>query len=140
MFHTYPDAELSMPIGLAPNGERSWHWMELGIKIAYLFVTAQIETDEGDAFTRHLWFSQIEPVMQIAQQAGKGFHLVRLDVFSPGHMNGGDGYRLDQVKQVWRSRGNPTTLRFLLVDGGILWQRFDDEHTDDDDTELILAI
>jgi len=139
MFHTYPEAELSIPIGLAPNGERSWYWMELGIMTAYFFVTVQIETDEGDSFTRYLWFSQIDPVMQIAHQLGKRLHLFRLDLFSPGYMNGSDGYRLDQVKQVWRSKSKPTTLRFHMADCGILWQSFDDEPVDDADMEQIVA-
>ena len=53
MFHTYPFAELPLPVDLAPNGERAWHWVELGIMTEYFFATAIAETDEG-VFGRHI--------------------------------------------------------------------------------------
>lgn len=140
MFHTYPEAELPIPLSLAPNGERAWYWIELGIKTTYFFVTATIQTDEGDEFTRHLWFSEIAPVVEIACQSGTKMHFVRLDLFSPGHVNGGEGYRFDQVRQVWRHKKDGATLCFHLADGTTLWHSFHDESANEQDMELLLAV
>ena len=43
MLHTYPDAELFIPKGLANNGERVWQWMEFGLCIPYFLATIQVK-------------------------------------------------------------------------------------------------
>jgi hypothetical protein len=139
MFHTYPYAELPLPVGLAPNGERSWYWVELGIKAEYFFATAISESDEG-VFSRHLWFSHIDEVIDMINYSGKHFQLTRLDIFSPGCMNGHGIYQLDQISQVWCDKNMPCNRRYLLVNGNILYDGLNSEQFDDKNMELLLAV
>ena len=140
MFHTYPDAEVEIPKGLVPNGERSWKWMELGLKTAYLFLTIQAKSDDGEEFIRHFWFSQIDPVIDIAKQSNEHFRIVSLDLFSPGYMNGEEGYCLDPIKEVWQDKNAPHLLRYVLVDGRVFNQFCDDQQHDLKEMDQILAI
>jgi hypothetical protein len=139
MFHTYPYAELPLPVGLALNGERSWHWVELGIKSEYFFATAIAESDEG-VFNRHLWFSHINEVIDMINCSGKQFQLTRLDIFSPGHMNGQGTYQLDQISQVWCDKHMPCNKRYLLANGNVLYDAPRSGRADDEYMELLLAV
>lgn len=137
MFRTYPEAESFIPRGLSPAGEKAWLWMELGLCIPYFFVSAEVGSDEDGTFTRNFWFSNIDQVIEFRAQGGSLIRHVRLFLFSPGYINGGEEYRLDPIKQVLRHVKSPGCLRFVLADGSTLQQDFGNQPKNDNDIELI---
>lgn len=99
---------------------------ELAREIPFFFATVNVRSQDDDEFVyvRHLWFSHIDSILDIARQAGEPENrceLVRLDLFSPGHVNGQDTYQLDQLKQIWCHPEGGGELRFILADGRTLF-------------------
>lgn len=116
MFRTYPEAELPLPATLAKRGERSWHWIELPIRITYFLVTFQ-KVDNQHQFAHTLMFSDIRSVLQAAEETDDFFRLERVDVLIPAYRHSGAGYKLEQIKEVWESDDDYQAISFLLADG-----------------------
>ncbi|MFZ3041571.1 MAG: hypothetical protein WA108_07225 [Thiobacillus sp.] len=114
MLHTFPDAELPIPSALAPNGERTWSWVELGLKLPYYFVTVLFTDDNDVKLERHLILSDLRTIQELAANPPSHVHLQRVDLLSPGYMNGSSGYQLAQLSEVWQASGEQ---RFIMADG-----------------------
>lgn len=117
MFHTSSEAELPVPLALAPNGERVWSWVELGLKLHYYFVTVRITDDDDMTLERHLIFSDLRSLQELVANPPAHVHLQRVDLLSPGYMNGSSGYQLAQLSEVWQASGEQ---RFIMADGAEL--------------------
>lgn len=116
MLYTHPDAELPFSSALAPNGERAWSWVELGLKIPYYFVTVLI-TDDDVKLERQIIFSDLRTIQELAANPPAHVHLQRVDLLSPGYMNGSSGYQIAQLSEVWQANGEH---RFIMADGAEL--------------------
>lgn len=116
MLCTHPDAELPFSSALALNGERAWSWVELGLKIPYYFVTV-IFTDEDVKLERQMIFSDLRTIQELAANPPAHVHLKRVDLLSPGYMNGSSGYQIAQLSEVWQASGEQ---RFIMADGAEL--------------------
>lgn len=117
MFHTPLEAELPFLSALAPSGERAWSWVELGLKLPYYFVTV-LFTDDGDVkLERHLILSDLRVLQELVANPPAHLHLQRVDLLSPGYMNGSSGYQLAQLSEVWQASGEQ---RFIMADGAEL--------------------
>lgn len=144
VFHTYPNAEFPIPRALASNGERSWTWMELACCVPYFFATVQFRTtdDQETTYVRHYWLSHIDSVLDLAMQSaelGSECGCVRVDLFSPGYINGKDVYQLDQLKEIWRHREN-LNLCFVLADGRKLSHCISGDESSFDEMELVVSL
>jgi len=128
MFRTYPESEMPIPIALAANGERSWHWIELPLCITYFIVTVRVK-DGSQSFHRTLMFSDINSVLQVSREANEGYELERVDVLIPTYLHSGTGYKLSQIIEVWESNDDYRARSFVLGDGStILDAHSDAEH------------
>lgn len=144
MFRTYKSAEFPMPRGLAPDGERSWTWIELTLPMLYYFATVNIRPiDDEIVYVRHLWFSHIDSILDIVRQAAdpeNRCELERLDLFSPGHVNEQGAYKLDQLKEIWSHPEGSREFRFVLADGRTLfYSPYGDQGTKEE-LELVVAL
>lgn len=117
MLHTSPEAELPVPSALAPNGERVWSWVELGLKLPYYLVTVLFTDDDDVKLERHLIFSDLSAIQELVANPPAHVHLQRVDLLSPGYMNGSSGYQLAQLSEVWQASGEQ---RFIMANGAEL--------------------
>jgi hypothetical protein len=114
MFHTYPEAELPLPPGLAVNSERTWHRIEFGLHLPYYLVTLDVETEDGP-FVQTVCFSSLRG-LNLGGSADAGMRLRHVCLMSPSWMNGTGHYHLDELSQVW-SDESYLELVFVLGDG-----------------------
>lgn len=134
-----------MPRGLAPDGERSWTWIELTLPTLYCFATVNILPidDDETVYVRHLWFTHIDSVIDVVRQAEdpeNRWELARLDLFSPGHVNGQGAYKFDQLKEIWCHPEGSRGLRFVLADGRTFFFSPCGDLCSEEELELIVAL
>lgn len=125
MFHTSPEAELPFLSALAPYGERAWSWVELGLKLPYYFVTVLFTDDNDIKLERHLIFSDLRALQELVANPPAHVHLQRVDLLSPGYMNGSSGYQLAQLSEVWQASGEQ---QFIMANGTELNLHTDGKH------------
>lgn len=116
MFHTVPEAEFPIPRGLAPNGERSWRWVEFALQIPYFLLSMRFTEGEYET-DRHMILSQLEDILQLAENQGSNFKILELQLLSPGYMNGAEGYRLGKIKEIWSQKDDLHSSVFVMQDG-----------------------
>lgn len=144
MFETHPNAEFHQPLNLAPGGIRTWSWVELAISIPIFLATlvsCEWKEDETESIaSRHIWLTHVDQVISLAQDIRASVRLVRLDLLSPAYMNGTDGFRLDQLHQIWRSPDSKLSMLVVLMDGRKLSFNTGKASLEEDKLELVLAI
>lgn len=139
MFHTHQEAELNLPPGLAPFGQRSWHWVELPLQIPYFFLSVTVETEEGP-FRRRFIFGQLRDALSlIAASRDDAFKDLDIGLLSPGYMNGSSDYQLGQVKEIWESRGGHKQV-FVMSDNGKFCFPPEEDDINDQEMELIVRL
>lgn len=116
MFRTIPDAEIHIPAGLASGGGRVWRWMELALNIPYFFVTVLHSVDGKPSHERNLIFGDFRALIELAEVPPEGVELVRVNLLSPGYLNGSGSYRLDQLAEIWED-GQTGGQVFVLAGG-----------------------
>lgn len=139
MFHTHPEAELTLPPGLASFGQRSWHWVELPLQIPYFFLSITEETEEG-LFRRRFIFSQLRDVLiLIAESRDDAFKDLEIGLLSPGYMNGSSNYQLGQIKEIWKSRGGHKQV-FVMSDSAKFCFPPEKDDINEQEMELIVSL
>lgn len=139
MFYTSPEAEVRVPKPLAPNGERSWRWVELGLQIPYFLLSIQISNEETE-MVRRLVLGQLQDVLDIASQQSESFQVIDLGLLSPGYMNGSESYQLGTIKEIWGAKetGQPTV--FVMADRSKLTFSLGSKEPKEVEMELLLAL
>ncbi|GEM_PF-5882183 len=138
MFHTHPEAELTLPPGLAPIGQRSWHWLELSLQIPYFFLSVNMETEEG-AFRRHFLFSQLRDALSLLAASKDVFNDLEIGLLSPGYINGSSSYQLGRVKEIWECRGGYEQM-FVMSDGAKFHFPPDEYGNKDQEMKLVVSL
>lgn len=138
MFHTHPEAELTLPPGLAPFGQRSWHWLELPLQIPYFFISINVENEEC-TFRRHFLFSQLRDALSLIGASRDVFKNLEIGLLSPGYMNGSNSYQLGQVKEIWECRGGYEQM-FLMSDGAKFHFPPNEDGKKDQEMELVVSL
>lgn len=115
VFHTHPSAEISIPPGLSPEGERSWSWIEFGLHLPSFLLRIAVDEGDGAEFERSILTADIRAVTHALED--KETQLLRVDLLSPGYLNGSDGHALDRLAEIWAdSDKNSNNLKFILYD------------------------
>lgn len=138
MFHTYPEAELRLPPGLATFGERSWHWVELSIQIPYFFLSVNVEIEEC-IIRRHFIFSQLRDALSLIAASRDDVKKLEIGLLSPGYMNGSSSYQLGRVKEIWECRGGHEQM-FVMSDGVKFHFPHDEDGNKDQEMELVVSL
>ncbi len=47
----------------------------------------------------------------------RGYRLERVDVLIPAYLHDGSGYKLAQIKEVWKNNSDDQITTFVLADG-----------------------
>lgn len=139
MFYSSPEAEVHVPKALAPNGERSWRWVELALQVPYFLLSIVISTKDCE-MVRHLVLGQLSDVLDMAAQQSNSLQILGLGLLSPGYMNGSQHYQMGQVREIWcaKGRGQPTV--FVMADGAKLSFALGGETPEGHEMELLLAL
>lgn len=117
MIHTFPHAELPLPSSLALNGERSWHWVELGLIVSHFLVRIELQTPE-ESVSRYIITTAFQFVLDNLNEDGVRVSAVYL-LTMPDARNGA-GPELHEIAQVWASNldeGALIDLVFVLRSG-----------------------
>ena len=139
MIHTYPEAEMFLPALLAPDGERSWRWVELALQCTFFLVTVSQHSEEG-SFVRRILVSRIDDVTDLVQNGTGDWLVTRVDLMSPGYLCGEDGYSLDRIVEVWRDKTAQHHYSYKLADGSWVDDILDGEKLRENDPELIMTL
>ena len=100
MFVTASSKRIHSPV--MPKDEYLWSMMELELLTPILVISAhEVECEGGSEVTR-TFFVQPHELQQVASSAG--LEIDRIDLFSPAHVNGSDGWKLEAVEAIWRCR------------------------------------
>lgn len=140
MFHTMPEAEMPLLSVFAPNGERSWQWVEFALHIPYFFVALEIKTDGGPCI-RNLCVNSFRQIQEMNQTPSDRIRLRYVCLMSPAWMNHHDHYEMDPLKEIW-STPDALEQAYVLADG----RRFcyppseAAQNTDTARMELVLAL
>jgi hypothetical protein len=127
MFHTYPEAEVTLPAAVGSGGERLWHWVELGLNSPYFLLEVLTETEEGP-LVRHVFTADVRMVLHTTNTPNENVRLLSASVLSPGSVNGTDGYTLSRLSELWSADEDSfLDLLFVLEDGSA--QRFTEQDT-----------
>lgn len=121
MFYTTPSAEIPTPAELAPHGERTWQWIELGLNIPMFLAHYK---DPEQHCTRHIWLSRFEDLLSLATQGQSEQRLLAIGLLSPDYMNNSENYQLNWVTSIWRDRGDPRVFKYRCQNGVILVNDF----------------
>jgi hypothetical protein len=124
---------------LAPNGERSWRWVELALQVPYFLLSVRVSTKDGE-MVRDMVFGQLNDVLNIAAQQSKSLQIHNLGLLSPGYMNGGGCYQLGQVKEIWGAKGKRAPNVFVMADGVKLHFALGGQKSEEHEMELLLAL
>lgn len=117
MLHTYPDAEVTLPKALAPNGERLWHWVELGLNCPYFLLEVLTETEDGP-YTRQIVSADVQMLLHTANTPSENVRLLSVSVLTPAYVNGTDGYAFGRLSELWSAdEESLLDLLFVLDDG-----------------------
>ncbi len=116
MIHTRPEGELTLPASLAPAGERSWWWVELGLPIPYLLISIRQTTEQGE-FETTLLTSRVDDLLHIASNEAPSLRIRQVQLLSPHYMNGTEDYQFAAVLQIWRCDDGREDVVFVLLDG-----------------------
>lgn len=138
MFHTQPEAELRLPLGLAPLGERSWHWVELSIQIPYFLLSVNVEIEEC-TIRRHYIFSHLRDALGFIAASRDIAKDLEIGLLSPGYMNGSSSYQLGQVKEIWECRGGHEQM-FVMSDGARFHYPSDTDGLKNQEMELVVSL
>lgn len=139
MFHTHPEAEIEVPQGLNAVGERSWRWVELALQIPYLYISVNVDTEDGSC-GRHFLFSQLMDAMSLIADSKNGvFKDLEIGLLSPGYMNGGNFYQFGRVKEIWKRQGGHEQM-FVMSDDAKLYFPPDEVSIQNQDMELIVSL
>lgn len=100
MFVTAHSNRIHSPV--MPKDEYLWSMVELELLIPILVISLhEVEGEAGSELTR-TFFVQPHQLQQIA--SSPGIEIDRIDLFSPAHVNGSDGWKLEAVEAIWRCR------------------------------------
>ena len=93
-------------------GETAWIAAELTLqKTWFLAYFEQFETPGNTEFAcgRTMLFSEFSGVEQLIDLGPEsGIHLKSVHILTPGHVNGTDTWKMDQIGVVWSGRGPHT--------------------------------
>ncbi|MBC9073446.1 hypothetical protein IAI53_15860 [Thauera sp. CAU 1555] len=111
MIHTYPEAELPIPPSLAPNGERSWHWVELGLIVPHFLVKVELLSPEG-WISRHILTTEFQFVLDNLNEEHARVTTVYL--LSGFEADGAQHPACHEISQVWATDDDNDALIDLV--------------------------
>jgi hypothetical protein len=140
MFHTYPQAELRLLPPLAPDGERSWRWVELAVHIPIYYLSANVKVSEDATCGREFLFGHLRDMLGLMAASRDEFLDMQVGLMTPGHMNGSGFYQLSRVKEIWERRSDHKKM-FVMTDGAKLFHPTDeDDGISDKEMELVISL
>jgi hypothetical protein len=139
MFYTSPAAFVPTSKLFGSDASKKWRWIEFGLYMPYFLVTLRI-SDGDSEIDQHLMFGQIQDLMAHAVLVSDNAVIIEIGLLSPGYMNGTDNYLLGKLKEVWISKQQSLNLVFVMTDGQKLQFPPDEEISNLDEYELLVAI
>ncbi|VXB16920.1 hypothetical protein [Pseudomonas sp. 8O] len=138
MFLTMEHAEI--PAGVLVKGTHMWRYVECLTSRAWFYV-AVLEHHED--FTRPTIYmiKDLEDLLELAGAADQGCEIDRVDLVSPGDLNGSEGWKMDELKEIFRIHaGDQSSLAYLLRSGVIYLQDQRVKHQVETGREVIFAL
>lgn len=136
MFRTHLSAEMPIPSCLQPRDVKSWRWIELSLQVPIYFLSYTNDVEEGELTFQYM-FIHISEALKFIKTSEVKMKNVKVDLLSPGHMNGSNGYRLAQIKQIWESTNGE--ILFLLENGEKIFSS-STENIDSFEGELVFSV
>ena len=101
MFETHDGAEIPVPPVFGEPGLRLWSYVRSRLHVPWLHVVYSLSyEEEGERYSlREMMF--LTQVGQLQQLQETGAQIVAIDLMSPGHLNGTDGWKLEALAEIW---------------------------------------
>jgi len=121
------------------DGVRTWRTVELALSKTYFLATVQQRLPEGEFAQREIMFTYLRDVIDQFTEKTELFSLKRLDLMSPGYVNGQDRLSLDPIAEIWGTADH-SSVSYVLQDGRRLEERRNQEKCCADELSLLLKI
>lgn len=101
-----------------------WRWVEIvAVNLHFLVTVHQPETQSDSEFNTTLIFSNLNDALAIINEPENTFEVVRMDLLSPGHQNGSNGFKLGQLSEIWMEK-ETGKQRYVFADGSRMETKF----------------
>lgn len=115
MFLTMKHAEV--PAGVLVKGVHMWRYVE-SLTSRPWFHVAVLESYEDFVRPTIYLIKDLEDLLELAGAADQGWEIDRVDLVSPGDLNGSEGWKMDEMKEIFRLHaGDRSTLAYVLRSG-----------------------
>lgn len=121
------------------DGAKSWRAVELALSKTYFLATIQCSLPDGEFAEREIVYSFLRDVIAEFKVRTEKFRLKRLDLMSPGYINGLGRVALDPIEEIWGAQDN-SAVTYVLEDGRRLKEILCDDDVDDSELTLLLRI
>lgn len=139
MFQTHPQSELKSPLLKGDDGVKTWRSIELTLSKTYFLATVRYSLAEDEFIEREIIYTFLKDVIDEFSGKTENYSLKRLDLMSPGYINGLGRVALDPISEIWGSKDN-SSVTYLLEDGRRLEESRYEESGDHDDIRILLKV
>jgi hypothetical protein len=139
MFQTHPQAELRSPFLNGNDGVKTWRSIELTLSKTYFLATVRYFQPEGEVVEREIIFTFLKDVIDEFSGKAENYCLKRLDLMSPGYINGLGRVALDPILEIWGDK-DYSSVTYLLQDGRRLGESRHEKSSDHEDLRILLRV
>ena len=139
MFQTHPQSELRSPLLERDDGVKTWRSIELTLSKTYYLATVRYSLAEGEFIEREIIFTFLKDVIDEFSGKTENYSLKRLDLMSPGYINGLGRIAMDPISEIWGANDN-SSVTYLLEDGRRLEESRHGKSGDREDLRILLRV
>jgi len=129
-----------VPAGGLLKGAHMWRYVECLTSRAWFYVAV---LEHYEDFTRPTIYmiKDLEDLLELAGAADQGCEIDRVDLVSPGDLNASEGWRMDELKEIFRIHsGGNSSLAYVLRSGVTYFQDQRVKHQAETGREVIFAL
>lgn len=120
MFETCNQAKVIVPEELRDPEEHAWWYVKLRLHAPWFYVTVEKDCGDDATLTQMLLITQVEHLVEA--NSSKSIKIRHVYLVIPGHMNGGDEWKMSPLSEIWVGREPETesyqeAYIFILEDG-----------------------
>jgi len=126
MFLTLDHSEV--PLGALLDGGRAWRYVEYLASYPYFHVSALEASDEGTRIATLLVYT-VHDLLDLAAAEPQGWLIQRVQLVSPGQMNGTGEWQMDLLNEIVRTEiAGRCSYAYMLHSGASYFDQKDAQH------------
>ncbi len=140
MFYIDSRDELKLPrFPGHPSTEKAFRMVALPVVCCYFLLEVTQELDKEGSFGHHYFLASVLDLVDMCGHLPDGCSVSRVDLMSPGHVRGEEGYRLERIIEIWRDTNATRTYAYKLFDGSTVEDDWGEERSASPKFELMMS-